>query len=147
MVRPDGWTRGEANNNPGNIERNATKWKGMDPDQSGDSRFVVYLNPMWGIRALAKTLLTYSTLYPEGTPGDIDTVREIINRWAPPVENDTGAYVKAVAQEVGVNPDQRIQVDDHEILRRLVMGIIRHENGRVIYTDADLDDGIDRALA
>jgi len=119
----------------------------MSPDQSSDSRFVVFTSPVWGIRALAKVLLTYSRVYPQDTPQDIDTVREIINRWAPPVENDTGAYVAAVCKTLGVGPDDVIDVTDEAIMSGLVRAIIRHENGRVIY-DADLiEDGVQRALA
>lgn len=140
-------TRGERNNNPGNIDRNHIKWKGMSPDQSGDARFIVFTSAVWGIRALARNLLTYSTLYPEGTPGDIDTVREIVNRWAPPVENDTGAYVKSVASAVGVGADDPIDVTDEELMCRLVKAIIRHENGRVVYEDDLILDGVQRALA
>lgn len=141
-------TRGERNRNPGNIDRvPRTIWKGMSPDQSSDSRFVVFTSPVWGIRALAKVLLTYSRVYPQDTPQDIDTVREIINRWAPPVENDTGAYVAAVCKTLGVGPDDVIDVTDEAIMSGLVRAIIRHENGRVIY-DADLiEDGVQRALA
>lgn len=140
-------TRGERNSNPGNIDRNATKWKGMSPDQSGDKRFVVFTSPVWGIRALAKLLLTYSTLYPQDTARDIDTVREIVNRWAPPVENDTGAYVKAVAQGVDVGPDEAIDVTDEAVMKKLTVAIITHENGRCVYDDDLLTDGIQRALA
>lgn len=140
-------TRGERNKNPGNIDRNATKWKGMSPDQSGDKRFVVFTDAVWGVRALAKTLLTYSRVYPQDTPQDIDTVREIVNRWAPPVENDTGAYVSAVAKEVGADPDDEIDVTDEVVMAALVKAIIRHENGRVIYADELIADGVQRALA
>jgi hypothetical protein len=140
-------TRGERNNNPGNIDRNNIKWKGMSPDQSGDPRFVVFTDAVWGIRALARNLLSYSTLYPEGTPGDIDTVREIVNRWAPPTENNTSAYVSHVCKIVGVGPDEQIQIDDPEVMLRLVRGIIKHENGRCIYDEDLLRDGIERALA
>ena len=140
-------TRGERNFNPGNIERNATKWKGMSPNQSRDSRFVVFIDPVWGIRALARVLLTYSRVYPQDTPQDIDTLREIINRWAPPVENDTGAYVKAVAANVGVGPDEAIDVTDEWVMKALVTAIIKHENGRCIYDEDVLEDGVQRALA
>ena len=140
-------TRGERNNNPGNIDRNATKWKGMSPDQSGDSRFVVFTSPVYGIRALARNLLSYSRLYPQDTPQDIDTVREIINRWAPPVENDTGAYVNAVAKNCGVKPDDAIDVADEAVMAALVTAIIRHENGRVSYSAELIADGVAMALA
>ena len=140
-------TRGERNRNPGNIDRNTIKWKGMSPDQSGDERFVVFTDSVWGIRALAKVLLTYSRVYPQDTPQDIDTVREIINRWAPPVENDTGAYVGTVAKALGVTPDEPIDVTDEGLMKRLVTAIIKHENGRVIYDEDVLTDGVQRALA
>jgi hypothetical protein len=140
-------TRGERNFNPGNIDRNTIKWKGMAPDQSGDSRFIVFSAAVWGIRALARNLLTYSRLYEESDPRDIDTVREIINRWAPPVENDTGAYVNAVAREVGVLPDEPIDVADEAVMRKLVKAIIHHENGRCIYTDYTIGEGVMLALA
>lgn len=140
-------TRGERNNNPGNIDRDSTKWKGMAADQSGDSRFIVFSAPVWGIRALARNLLTYSTLYPEGSKADIDTVREIINRWAPPVENNTSAYVNAVAQAVGVGPDDEIDVSDEATMQALVKAIIWHENGRCVYSSELLAEGVRMALA
>ncbi len=141
-------TRGERNNNPGNVDRvPRTIWKGMSPDQSGDHRFVVFTFAVWGIRALAKVLLTYSRVYPQDTPQDIDTVREIINRWAPPKENDTGAYVKAVSAALAVKPDEGIDVTDEAVMCRLVKAIIRRENGRVIYADNLIEDGVQRALA
>lgn len=140
-------TRGERNNNPGNIDRDGTKWKGMSADQSGDPRFVVFQNPIWGIRALARNILTYSRVYPQDSPQDIDTVREIIDRWAPPVENDTGAYVLSVAAFVGVGPDQHIDLTDEEVMAKVVKGIIRHENGRIAYPDGLIAEAVGLALA
>ncbi|MCR4331896.1 MAG: hypothetical protein NUV34_04225 [Sulfuricaulis sp.] len=119
----------------------------MSPDQSGDSRFVVFTSPVWGIRALAKVLLTYSRVYPQDTPQDIDTVREIINRWAPPVENNTGAYVAVVCKALGIGPDDEIDVTDETTMQGLVRAIIRHENGRMIYDDDLIADSVQRALA
>lgn len=135
-------TRGERNANPGNIDRvAATHWQGQSADQSGDPRFVVFDSPEWGIRAIAKELLTYQTKHACGT------IREIINRWAPPVENNTKAYIAAVATDCGVAPDDQIAVTDPETMQRLVKAIIEHENGRVIYSDAQIADGVSRALA
>jgi hypothetical protein len=81
-------TRGLRNNNPGNIDRNTIKWQGMADDQSSDPRFVVFKAPVFGIRALAKTLLAYQNQH------GCKTIRQIINRWAPPSENKTEAYVQ-----------------------------------------------------
>lgn len=139
-------TRGERNNNPGNIERNATKWQGMAKDQSGDSRFVIFTDPVYGIRALAKCLMTYSKKF-DGTAHDIDTVGEVISRWAPSTENNTKAYVNAVAKALNVSPDDPIDMEDPITLEGLVRAIIKHENGRCVYDDATIVDAIDRAVA
>jgi len=123
-------TRGERNNNPGNIERSTIKWQGMSADQSSDSRFIVFDTPEAGLRALSKLLRNYQSIH------GLNTVRMIINRWAPPTENDTYSYVNAVASDVGVEPDTRIDLNQPETLAKLVEAVIRHENGRVIYADA-----------
>ena len=57
----------------------------------------------------------------------------MIGRWAPPNENDTGAYVRAVAASVGVGADEEIDVHEFAILRPLTLAIIRHENGQQPY--------------
>lgn len=132
-------TRGVRNNNPGNIDRNATKWQGMAADQSGDKRFIVFTSPQYGIRALAKTLLTYQSRY------QLMTIRKIINRWAPPVENDTGAYVAAVAKACGVGPDDHVDCDEISVMRPLVVGIIAHENAGYRYPPAIVDEGLHMA--
>ena len=134
-------TRGEKNFNPGNIDRNNTLWQGMAADQSGDSRFVVFTEPFYGIRALAKVLLSYYRKY------GLNTVHKIIDRWAPPSENNTGAYVNHVAQVLGVGIDAKINVEDAQTLEVLVRAIIEHENGHCIYDDATIIKAVDAALA
>jgi hypothetical protein len=141
-------TRGERNNNPGNIERvERTIWKGQAPNQSGDSRFVVFTAPVYGIRALGKTLLTYSHVYPENDSRDIDTIREVINRWAPGSENNTAAYIADVCHQIGVGPDDEYDITREKFMRPLAVAIMMHENGRVLYSANMIDDGIRRALA
>lgn len=116
--------RGIRNNNPGNIERSGVSWKGMAADQSSDSRFVVFSSPEYGIRAMARVLKNYMA---QG----YDTVQEIINRWAPPIENDTGAYVRAVASHLGVDPKAPIGTAH---IPALIEAIIQHENGQQPYS-------------
>lgn len=118
--------RGLRNNNPGNIVRTGTAWQGMAPDQSTDSRFVVFTSPVWGLRALARVLRSYNKL-------GLLTVRDIINRWAPPVENDTSAYIAAVARNVGVSPTQPLVMTD-DVLSRIMEAIVQHENGQQPYS-------------
>lgn len=133
-------TRGERNRNPGNIVRNATVWAGMSPDQSADPRFVVFTAPVYGIRACAMVLLSYHEHH------GIDTVRGFIDRWAPWNENNTAAYIGHVAHQLGVEPDAPVDVRDPQTLRELVKAIIRHENGRCIYTEADITEAVQKAL-
>lgn len=115
--------RGIRNHNPGNIER-GDPWQGLAPDQSSDSRFCVFLSPEWGIRAIARVLITYQDRH------GIRTISGIINRWAPPSENDTGSYARNVARLVGIDVDTEFDVTDYQVCRPLVEAIILHENGR-----------------
>ncbi len=135
-------TRGERNNNPGNIDfHSTTKWQGQVGLETGvpRPRFIKFDTPENGVRAIAKILLNY---YREG----FTTIRQMINRWAPPGENDTTAYVDDVAAKVGADPDAAVNLDE-ETLDALVTALILHENGRCIYADAVINGGVDLALA
>lgn len=129
--------RGIRNNNPGNIEKTGDAWQGL-ADIQPDSRFFTFSDPVYGIRALAKIIRNYRDRY------GLNTVQGIINRWAPPVENNTSAYVRAVAAKVGVAPTEPLAWDAGQ-LRRLVEAIIQHENGQQPYSMATIADGISRA--
>lgn len=132
--------RGIRNHNPGNLDRTTDKWQGMAEDQSSDPRFVVFVAPHWGIRALVKVLLSYQRRH------KLKTIRQIIDRWAPPVENNTEAYIAQVAKACGVDPDDTIDIQNKAVLRALVTSIIRHENGQQPYGAGVIELGIDLAL-
>lgn len=125
--------RAERNNNPGNIEKGIA-WKGLDPTRA-DSRFAVFTAPEWGFRAMARILLGD---WREGQ----NTVRSLIHEWAPPHENDTGAYVSQVARALGVQPDAPINVPAK--LPDLLRAIARHETGYwpASWTPAVIERGI-----
>ena len=108
-------------------------WEGENPDQSGDDSFVVFLTVEYGIRAIARILTSYAKR-------GLNTVQGIIARWAPPGDNNTAAYVAAVCLECGVDPTAPIDVQ--QTLPSLIQGIIVHENGACIYTDAQINQGI-----
>lgn len=131
--------RGIRNKNPGNI-RWGDPWEGLVPEaQRTDTSFCQFTDTVYGIRALAKILLTYQAKY------KLDSVEAIIRRWAPPVENDTGAYVNAVAAHMRVPASQPLDLTDASTLRPLVEGIILHENGTQPYTQTLIDDALARA--
>lgn len=129
---PRALPRGIRNHNPGNIRRDGKPppWRGLAKDQA-DPAFLIFDAPLWGLRALARTLFTYYFKYNLRTP------RAIITRYAPPVENDTGAYVAQVADWMGVRPDAEIDTS-LETWVKLMQGIVRHENGVGAYYPSDL---------
>lgn len=127
-------TPGIRNNNPGNI-RKGDPWQGLD-DPADDGSFCRFKSPTWGIRAIARLLIAYQDRH------GLRTVRAIISRWAPESENDTRAYIKHVADKLGVKPGEQIDVHRHETMRPLVETIILHENGVQPYTDAQIDKGL-----
>lgn len=132
-------SRGLINCNAGLIRHSPTVWVGQS-DVQRDPDFVTFNAPQFGIRALAVTLLTYYRKH------GLNTVRGLINRWAPPRENDTSAYVSDVAKRVGVISDNPLRVDDPLLLAKLVTAIIIHENGDNPYPAALIANAVDAAL-
>lgn len=130
-------TRGIRNNNPGNI-RLGTNWKGLAEKQT-DRSFCIFRTAEYGIRALVKILLTYKKEY------NLNTVRKIIDRYAPPNENNTEAYIKSVSAQLNVSADEAIDVFDKATLLILIKAIIRHENGCQPYDNKTLLTGIEMA--
>jgi hypothetical protein len=132
--------RGLRNRNPGNIRSGDVLWEGQTGcDADG---FCTFASDEDGIRALAKLLVGYYRRQ------GLDTVRGIIRRYAPASENDTQAYVTAVARRLGVAAESRLRVDEPETLTGLVKAILRHENGAAgIYPGDVVAAGVRRALA
>jgi hypothetical protein len=136
--------RSVRNNNPGNIEHQASfRWQGeLAPDPALEPRFARFDTPANGFRALAKNLLGYRRTH------NLSTVRQIINRWAPPVENETTAYVAAVARALGVHQDNALDVEQPGTLAALAKAITIHETGGWApwWRDEDLAAGVAAAL-
>ncbi len=131
--------RGVRNNNPGNIDYNPNnKWFGQIGIEQDvpNPRFAKFDSPENGIRAIAKLLVGY---HAKG----FNTVRLMINRWAPPVENDTGAYVNSVANKMDIGPDEKLHVSSY-MLQVMVTAIIEHENGYQPYSSDQIYDGVRR---
>ena len=138
-IMTTGQTRGERNNNPGNI-RPGSSWQGMTGVDSGAmGSYVIFSDPVYGIRAIAKDLLTK---YGRG----LNTVRSIISVWAPPAENPTESYISSVSASLGVMSTSILDMRDPTTLTNFVYAIIKHENGRVNYTPAQIAEGVSMAL-
>jgi hypothetical protein len=125
FIPPKGAPRGIRNNNPGNIEKkpnNPDPWEGTDKTGT-DSRFETFKSPEWGIRAIGRILITYEKKY------KLNTISGIINRWAPPKENDTPRYIKNMVIITGIPKDQKLNLStNRENMKKILKGIIRCEN-------------------
>lgn len=128
-------TRGIRNNNPGNIRVSKDQWEGMTGD---DGAFVTFDSPESGVRALGKNLLSY------GRQG-YDSIEKIINRWAPPNENDTQAYIDSVVAATGIPATQSLDLSDPDTMSSLAQAISFHETGSR-YDPEVYQKGVARAL-
>lgn len=116
-------SRGIRNKNPGNLIKNTTdKWQGLSEAQE-DPKFFQFTDPTYGIRALARTLIAYQDKH------DCGSVAEFIQRFAPPVENDSNAYANYVASHMKRSVNAPVDVHSYADLRPMVEGIIEYENG------------------
>tara|TARA_Y100000310_G_C20438461_1_gene694881 strand:- start:386 stop:790 length:405 start_codon:yes stop_codon:yes gene_type:complete len=132
-------SRGIRNNNPGNIRKTRDAWEGLSV--GNDLEFFTFKSAKYGIRALAKVLLTYRNHY------GLETIEEIISRWAPPSENDTESYINSVAARLGELPNGFIDLTKSGQMELLLRAIITHENGVQPYDDKTILAGMKLALA
>ncbi|MNO44422.1 hypothetical protein D3C76_346650 [compost metagenome] len=133
--RSGGASRAERNNNPGNLEFRGQA--GAVPED-GSGRFAKFNSPSEGVTALAKQLQLY------GKRG-LDTINEIINKYAPASENNTKAYIDSLTKRLGVAPDEELDLSNPQTLSELIKGISRHESGSDFLSDKDVMTGINKA--
>lgn len=114
--------RGLDNCNPGNIRLSKVRYKG-EVRPSRDPAFRQFETQAWGYRAIFVLLHTYRVRH------GLDTIRGMISRWAPPSENRTDAYIRAVSANTGIGPDQPLDTRDPAVMIPLAAVISRVENG------------------
>ena len=115
--------RGMRNNNPGNIKLTNTAWRGKVPrHKNTDGVFEQFTDPVYGTRAMIKTLISY-------IKGDHNTIEKIIHRYAPSSENNTLAYISAISKATGIARYKKLD-PTKETLKKLVQSMAHHENGR-----------------
>ena len=103
--------RGIRNNNPLNIRRSKDKWKGLRAQQT-DAAFCQFESMEYGWRAAFCLLTrTYYHTY------RLFTIRAIIQKWAPPNENNTRAYIDNVSRLTGIGPDEPIGIPSDQPAR------------------------------
>lgn len=114
-------SRGLRNKNPLNIRRSGEKFQGEVA--STDPAFKQFTSMAYGYRAAFKTLDTYRRKY------GCRTLVDFINRWAPPSENNTAAYIRTVANRSGIAEGEVIDTRSCHVMRRIVSAMAFVENG------------------
>lgn len=114
--------RGLRNCNPGNIRRSAVRYKG-ELQECNDNAFRQFKSMAWGYRAMFVLLHTYALHH------NCTTIHSIINRYAPPSENNTESYIRRVALASGINSLERIDTLNRQTMIRIVSAMSEVENG------------------
>jgi len=131
------------NNNPGNIRTSPTNWNG-EVTEPGEE-FERFSDMHMGVRASARILRTYGRKY------GIDTINKIIDRYAPPEDNNpnNANYAKHVSNGSGFDVDEKIDLNDPQVLIKLMRPIFQFENGQkeaAKISDADIQKGVKMAF-
>ena len=121
----------EIYNNAGNIEVGQGFMGETNKTYANDreSPFVVFENPVAGLRAMLRDLRTKVERHG-------GSLYNIINEYAPKSENNTDAYHKAM--KAALKDDM---VSEYNLVP-LVRAMIQHENGGLTYTKEDGSEGL-----
>lgn len=122
MVKTLKTPRGIRNNNPLNI-RIGNSWQG-EVENPTDKKFEQFTQMEYGLRAGFYLLRRYISRY------HLNTISDIIKRWAPTNENNTENYIKRVSLEVGLSPYEPIRFEDKETMCKIVNAMVFVENGQ-----------------
>lgn len=115
-------SRGMDNCNPGNIRRSRVRYRG-EVHPSRDPDFKQFESMEWGYRAMFVLLDTYRVRY------GLDTLRGMIQRYAPPSENHTALYIDAVSDLTGIGADEPLDTRDRGTMVPLVAAMAQIETG------------------
>lgn len=118
--------RGLRNNNPLNIRISASNWRGKIVPSS-DPAFEQFENIFWGIRAALYLVRVY--LSPKYR---CRYVKEVINKWAPPVENNTENYIQVVLSQSGIKANEILEPRNKNQMCRLVWAMAFVEVGQLL---------------
>lgn len=122
-------SRGYRNFNPGNIRQSDVAYTG-EVEPSKDPAFKQFRTMSLGYRAMFVLLHTYSVKY------HLKTLREMIERYAPPTENNTTEYVNFVSSRTKVADISTVDTMNERQMIPIVVAMARVENG----SDPDMDE-------
>lgn len=115
-------SRGLRNCNPGNIRQSSVRYEG-EIQPSHDAEFKEFSSMEYGYRAMFVLLDSYRSKY------GLCTIREMLNRYAPPTENFTEGYVRFVSTRTGIAPDEIVNTRTARDMIPIVSAMSQIENG------------------
>lgn len=131
-------TRGQRNNNPLNIRHSADQWQGACEEQT-DPSFVQFKTMEQGYRAAWKILESYWKYFHRTKQAF--NVKNIIGRWAPPIENDTKVYIHSVLRMTSLGGNENLPQPSRGVdipkLEKLVAAMTTMECG-IPYQQVDM---------
>lgn len=130
--------RGIRNNNPGNL--NFAGQAGATKEGGTGGRFAKFGSMKEGVAALVRQIGLYVS---RGK----NSIRKILEVYAPSSENNTGAYISAVSRALGIGPDDPLDINSANQVMGLVKAITDHENGKGYVGDSDISGGYALAKA
>ncbi|WP_337046086.1 lytic transglycosylase [Serratia bockelmannii] len=124
--------RGIRNNNPGNL--NYVGQNGAMLEDHATPRFARFNSAFEGFAALGKQIKAYynGTSKAAGYQ-KLQSVEDIISRFAPASENNTQAYINKLSKMLGVGRGDSLNIQDPQVLATLMNGITQIENGKNPY--------------
>lgn len=126
-------SRGLRNCNPGNIRQSSVRYEG-EIQPSHDAEFKEFSSMAYGYRAMFVLLDSYRSKY------GLCTIREMLNRYAPPTENFTEGYVRFVSTRTGIAPDEIVNTRAARDMIPIVSAMSQIENG-IPANLSDVEDG------
>lgn len=120
--------RGYRNCNPGNIRNSSVRYLGEK--ESTDIAYKQFESMAWGFRAMFVLLHTYQVRY------GLKTLQQMIERYAPPSENDTTGYVSYITRRTRIADISTVDTHSEKQMIPLVTAMAVMENG----TEPDADD-------
>ena len=140
------WTfeRPWRNANPGDLRTlpHGQMWNGQSgTDYARGGPFAIFAKRALGWRALAVCLLTYFEHH------GLNTIDGIIDRYAPPEENNTADYKALVSSQLGIKVDEPTDLRRQPVLLAFVSAIaIAEGSARVQWPQAEKVAGVQMAL-
>ena len=123
--------RGIRNNNPLNI-RIGNTWLGEVAEPT-ETEFEQFVSMKYGLRAGFIILRRYIRRYKR------DTVRKIIEAWAPSSENNTLEYIAVVCDRMHITSDTQVDYGDRDTMCALVQAMAYVEVGDEIPLQTIID--------